>query len=82
MCKKMNDRLVFMVCEVVWLVMCGECYLLIGNVMFFYVVLVCFFYDNMYYVLIMGGNVFYEKCKSYFVMCLVLLFVIEGIMCC
>ncbi len=45
----------------------GERHPLIGNAMFFHTAGHRFGYDNMHYVLVTGGNAFYEKRKSPFV---------------
>ena len=45
----------------------GERHPLIGNAMFFHTAGHRFSYDNMHYVLVAGGNAFYEKRKNYLV---------------
>lgn len=45
----------------------GERHPLIGNAMFFHQAGLSFPYDNMHYVLVAGGNAFYEKRKAQFV---------------
>ncbi|MBD9529837.1 cell wall hydrolase [Paracoccus sp. PAR01] len=48
-------------------VMRGERHPMIGNAMFFHHAGSRFSYDNMHYVLVAGGNAFYEKRKNYLV---------------
>ncbi|WP_313350320.1 cell wall hydrolase [Paracoccus sp. (in: a-proteobacteria)] len=45
----------------------GERHPLIGNATFFHTAGYRFSYDNMHYVLVTGGNAFYEKRKNYLV---------------
>ena len=45
----------------------GERHPMIGEAMFFHAATHRFSYDNMHYVLVAGGNAFYEKRKSYLV---------------
>ena len=45
----------------------GERHPMIGNAMFFHAASHRFSYDNMHYVLVAGGNAFYEKRKSHLV---------------
>ena len=67
MSRRMNDRGVPMVREAAKSVMRGERLPLIGNAMFFHTAGHRFGYDNMHYVLVAGGNAFYEKRKSHLV---------------
>ncbi len=67
MSRRMNDRGVPMVREAAKSVMRGERHPLIGNAMFFHTAGHRFGYDNMHYVLVAGGNAFYEKRKSHLV---------------
>lgn len=67
MTKRMNDRSLPMVREAARSVLRGERHPLIGHAMFFHTAGYRFPYDNMHYVLVAGGNAFYEKRKSAFV---------------
>lgn len=67
MSKKMNDRSVPMVREAARSVMRGERHPYIQNAMFFHTAGHSFPYDNMHYVLVTGGNAFYERRKRYLV---------------
>ncbi|MFT4012549.1 MAG: cell wall hydrolase [Paracoccus sp. (in: a-proteobacteria)] len=59
--KPMSDRSVPLVREAARAVMRGERHPQIGNAMFFHAANRRFGYDNMHYVLVAGGNAFYEK---------------------
>nr|WP_246133001.1 cell wall hydrolase [Paracoccus aurantiacus] len=64
MTKKMNDRSVPLVREAARSVLRGERHPLIADATFFHTAGYSFPYDNMHYVLVTGGNAFYEKRKS------------------
>ncbi|WP_028712904.1 MULTISPECIES: cell wall hydrolase [unclassified Paracoccus (in: a-proteobacteria)] len=61
------DRPSPQVSEAARAVLRGERHPLIGNAMFFHAAGHRFSYDNMHYVLVAGGNAFYEKRKSHLV---------------
>ncbi len=61
------DRVPPQVREAARSVLRGERHPLIGNAMFFHTAGHRFPYDNMHYVLVAGGNAFYEKRKSHLV---------------
>ena len=63
MTKRMDDRSLPMVREAARSVMRGERHPLIGRAMFFHTAGHRFGYDNMHYVLVTGGNAFYERRK-------------------
>ena len=63
----MNSRAMPDVREAASAVLRGERHPLIGNAMFFHTAGHRFGYDNMHYVLVAGGNAFYEKRKSHLV---------------
>lgn len=65
--RKMNDRSVPLVREAATAVMRGERHPLVANATFFHTAGYSFPYDNMHYVLVTGGNAFYEKRKSHLV---------------
>ena len=67
MTKKMDDRSVPMVNEAAFAVLRGERHPLVANAQFFHTAGYSFPYDNMHYVLVTGGNAFYEKRKNYLV---------------
>jgi spore germination cell wall hydrolase CwlJ-like protein len=67
MTRRMNDRSLPLVREAARSVLRGERHPLIGNAMFFHTAGYRFGYDNMHYVLVTGGNAFYEKRKAEFV---------------
>ncbi len=67
MSRKMNDRSVPMVREAARSVLRGERHPLVQNAKFFHTAGYRFPYDNMHYVLVTGGNAFYEKRKNYLV---------------
>lgn len=64
MTRKMDTRSAPKVSEAARSVLRGERHPLIGNAMFFHTAGHRFPYDNMHYVLVTGGNAFYEKRKS------------------
>lgn len=64
MTRRMNDSGVPKVREAARAVMRGERHPMIGNAMFFHTAGHRFGYDNMHYVLVTGGNAFYERRKS------------------
>ena len=67
MSRKMSDRSVPMVREAARSVLRGERHPLVQNAKFFHTAGYRFPYDNMHYVLVTGGNAFYEKRKNYLV---------------
>lgn len=67
MTRKMNSRATPEIRAAARSVLRGERHPLIGNAMFFHTAGHRFGYDNMHYVLVAGGNAFYEKRKSAFV---------------
>ncbi|GLK65073.1 MULTISPECIES: cell wall hydrolase [Paracoccus] len=67
MTRKMNPREMPKIKEAARSVMRGERHPLIGDATFFHTAGHRFSYDNMHYVLVTGGNAFYEKRKSAFV---------------
>ncbi|CAM3270754.1 Cell Wall Hydrolase [Paracoccus aminovorans] len=67
MTRRMNDSGLPKVREAARAVMRGERHPMIGNAMFFHAASHRFGYDNMHYVLVAGGNAFYEKRKSHLV---------------
>ncbi|MFD1881961.1 cell wall hydrolase [Paracoccus pacificus] len=67
MTRKMNSKALPEVREAARAVLAGERHPLIGNAMFFHAQGYRFSYDNMHYVLVAGGNAFYEKRKNYLV---------------
>ncbi|MDT1060724.1 cell wall hydrolase [Paracoccus sp. CPCC 101403] len=67
MTRKMNPRELPKVREAARSVLRGERHPLIGNAMFFHQAGYSFSYDNMHYVLVTGGNAFYEKRKNFLV---------------
>ena len=67
MTRKMNSRAMPDVREAAVAVLRGERHPMIGNAQFFHAATHRFSYDNMHYVLVAGGNAFYEKRKSHLV---------------
>ncbi|MEZ5725494.1 MAG: cell wall hydrolase [Paracoccaceae bacterium] len=67
MTRKMNSRSMPMIEEAARAVLRGERHPLVANAMFFHTAGYSFPYDNMHYVLVTGGNAFYEKRKSHMV---------------
>lgn len=68
MSRKMNEsRSMPRISEAARSVMRGERHPMIGNAMFFHQAGHRFSYDNMHYVLVAGGNAFYERRKSHLV---------------
>ena len=67
MTRKMNSRAMPDVREAAIAVLRGERHPMIGNAQFFHAATHRFGYDNMHYVLVAGGNAFYEKRKSHLV---------------
>lgn len=67
MTRRMNDSGLPKVREAARAVMRGERHPMIGNAMFFHTAGHRFGYDNMHYVLVTGGNAFYERRKSHLV---------------
>lgn len=67
MSKRMDSRSMPQIRAAANSVLRGERHPLIGNAMFFHTAGYSFPYDNMHYVLVTGGNAFYEKRKSVFV---------------
>ncbi|WBU65650.1 cell wall hydrolase [Paracoccus aerodenitrificans] len=67
MTKKMDSRSLPMIREAARSVLRGERHPLIGNATFFHTAGYSFPYDNMHYVLVTGGNAFYEKRNSHLV---------------
>ena len=67
MTRRMNDRGLPKVREAARAVMRGERHPMIGKAMFFHTAGHRFGYDNMHYVLVAGGNAFYERRKSHLV---------------
>lgn len=67
MTRKMDARSMGTVREAARSVLQGERHPAIGKAMFFHEQSRRFPYDNMHYVLVAGGNAFYEKRKSYLV---------------
>lgn len=67
MTRKMDGRALPDVHEAAVAVLRGERAPRIGNAMFFHTHGYSFPYDNMHYVLVAGGNAFYEKRKSHLV---------------
>lgn len=67
MTRKMNSRSMPMIEEAARAVLRGERHPLVANAMFFHTAGYSFPYDNMHYVLVTGGNAFYEKRKSHLV---------------
>ncbi len=67
MTRKMDGRSLPDVQEAAVAVLRGERAPRIGNAMFFHTYGYSFPYDNMHYVLVAGGNAFYEKRKSHLV---------------
>ncbi|WP_192877764.1 cell wall hydrolase [Paracoccus sp. SY] len=65
--RKMNLKTAPQVREAARSVLRGERHPLIGNAMFFHTAGHRFPYDNMHYVLVTGGNAFYEKRRNYLV---------------
>ena len=65
MTRKMNSRAMPDVREAAVAVLRGERHPMIGNAQFFHAATHRFSYDNMHYVLVAGGNAFYEKRKSH-----------------
>lgn len=63
MSRKMNDRSVPLVREAAASVMRGERHPMVGNAQFFHAASYRASYDNMHYVLVAGGNAFYERRK-------------------
>ncbi len=64
MSKKMNPKSLPLVREAARSVLRGERHPLIGNAMFFHAAGYRAGYDNMHYVLVTGGNAFYERRPS------------------
>ncbi|MFV0294076.1 MAG: cell wall hydrolase [Paracoccus sp. (in: a-proteobacteria)] len=64
MTRKMNSKTLPMIHEAARSVLRGERHPMIANAMFFHTAGYSFPYDNMHYVLVTGGNAFYEKRKS------------------
>jgi spore germination cell wall hydrolase CwlJ-like protein len=67
MTRKMNSQAMPDVQEAAIAVLRGERHPLIGNAMFFHTAGHRFPYDNMHYVLVTGGNAFYERRKNFLV---------------
>ncbi|KGJ05163.1 Cell Wall Hydrolase [Paracoccus halophilus] len=67
MSREMNPRSMPLIRDTARSVLRGERHPLIGNAMFFHTAGYRFSYDNMHYVLVTGGNAFYEKRKSHLV---------------
>lgn len=67
MTRKMDSRKMPEVREAARSVLRGERHPMIGDAMFFHTAGHRFRYDNMHYVLVAGGNAFYEKRKNYLV---------------
>lgn len=67
MSRRMNEKSAPRVREAARSVLRGERHPLVGNAMFFHTAGHRFSYDNMHYVLVTGGNAFYEKRKSHLV---------------
>jgi len=65
MSRKMNLKSAPKIRQAARSVLRGERHPLIGNAMFFHTAGHRFGYDNMHYVLVTGGNAFYEKRKSH-----------------
>ena len=65
--RKMNLKTAPKVREAARSVLRGERHPLVGNAMFFHTAGHRFPYDNMHYVLVTGGNAFYEKRRNYLV---------------
>lgn len=63
MSRKMNDRSVPLVREAAAAVLRGERHPMVGNAQFFHAASYRASYDNMHYVLVAGGNAFYERRK-------------------
>ena len=61
MSRKMNDRSRPLVRQAALAVLRGERHPRIANAQFFHTAGLRFPYDNMHYVLVAGGNAFYEK---------------------
>ena len=64
MSRRMNIKTAPKVREAARSVLAGERYPMIGNAMFFHAAGRRYSYDNMHYVLVTGGNAFYERRKS------------------
>jgi spore germination cell wall hydrolase CwlJ-like protein len=64
MSRRMNSKSAPLVREAAHAVIEGERHPMIGNAMFFHTAGHRFPYDNMHYVLVTGGNAFYEKRPS------------------
>lgn len=67
MSRKMGDRSMPLVSEAARSVLRGERHPLIADAQFFHTAGHSFPYDNMHYVLVTGGNAFYEKRRSHLV---------------
>lgn len=67
MSRRMNSKTRTEIRKVARSVLRGERHPLIGNATFFHTAGHRFPYDNMHYVLVTGGNAFYEKRKSHLV---------------
>ena len=67
MTKRMRDSGLPLARESAKAVLRGERHPMIGNAMFFHTAGHRFRYDNMHYVLVAGGNAFYERRKSHLV---------------
>lgn len=67
MSKRMEHRTAPKIREAARSVLRGERHPMIGNAMFFHTAGYRFGYDNMHYVLVTGGNAFYEKRKAIYV---------------
>lgn len=67
MTRRMDPRSLPPVRDAARAVLRGERHPMIGEAMFFHAATHRFSYDNMHYVLVAGGNAFYEKRKSYLV---------------
>ncbi|WP_418904221.1 cell wall hydrolase [Cereibacter sphaeroides] len=67
MSRRMESRSLPLVRETARSVLKGERHPMIGNAMFFHTAGRRYPYDNMHYVLVAGGNAFYEKRKNYLV---------------
>ena len=67
MTRKMNSKAMPEVREAARAVLRGERHPMIGNAQFFHAATHRFGYNNMHYVLVAGGNAFYEKRKPHLV---------------